>query len=154
MKRNLEAMKDLLRWAEAGGDQGVRLDMRYWVRESSECGTTMCMGGYVVAKHGAELVEWVNRPTLEVQGTLYLDCVVNGRIRRISSHAQEILGLGEFEANLLFAGNEDLEPEQTAARSIDFLKQLIEDSEAGSSEHMSENDVDDWDSAWQAEHLS
>ena len=153
MTYNLPEMQELLRWAEAGGDNGVALDMKYWVREAPSCGTTMCMGGYVVARRGAEFIEWTNRPLFqEVEGSLYLDCVLDGRTRTISDTAQEILGLNDAEAALLFAQTDELKAEDLAARSIAFLRDLIDLGEQD--EGMTEVEVDEWNLAWQAENLT
>lgn len=152
MTYNLPVMRDLLKWAESGGDENARLDMSYWYmpgNAGASCGTTLCMGGYVVAQAGASFVKYWDGAQ-----DLWLQCEWNDVRHSIRDAATSITGLTSDESDALFT--EEIEghgPQVWAERSIALLRELIQRAEVGLDNHMDSDEVYAWIEDWNSENL-
>lgn len=73
-------------------------DQSVWARK--DCGTAYCVAGHAVIRAGATIV-WGT-------GTQASFCDLNGRQGPIDVIAQELLGLSDFDAEALFAAENEI----------------------------------------------
>lgn len=118
MARNIELLTEVRDLIEA--DQS-KLNMNYWVSIPADtvefndgttakvsCGTTACIAGWAVQLNGDKLL--VNEYS-DFEGDKYLaeQCVArNGRVIDISHRAEKLLGLSNYEADVLFGGTNEV----------------------------------------------
>ncbi|MBD3004642.1 hypothetical protein [Streptomyces sp. 5-10] len=126
---NRERLDDVRHWArERAGKPGeARLDMSRWFDSDPECGTRMCLGGYVVHRAGGTFV-WGESPVTKKPRVYY--CTLPGRhslTSDVSDAAQGLLGLTEHEAFVLFDLNEEYELDLV----LDFLDELCDRAARG-----------------------
>lgn len=140
-----QALRKLRDWALTS----EYYDQRTWARllgPTPDCGTTMDLAGKVVHDAGYRLLFGGVLPKGEgvalAAPRLALSCSLSdeGEAEAIDERAREILGLTEWEANLLFHMFSE-------ERALDFLNHLIERAE-NTQGPMSQEAATEWQEYW------
>lgn len=134
MTYQIEALRDLLNWAEAGGDRQMRFHQRWMAaRRDGENGRPYGDFYNRAVLTAGWTLDWRLSPyqRYDVRTPLYgaSRCTRDGVQRDIREVAQEVLGISDEEARILFGLDRHLYRGMTSAqgdaRTLDLLRVLI-----------------------------
>jgi hypothetical protein len=142
---NQKLLEEVRHWARerAGKPDEAGLDMSVWFDIAPDCGTRMCLGGYVVHRMGGEFL-WNKNPNTGRPRVYY--CFPPGRhalTSNVSDVAQDLLGINEDEAHVLF----DLDGDYELDLVLDFLDELCDRAAKGKS-NMTPSEVTSFVDLW------
>lgn len=162
MTYQIEALRDLLEWAEAGGDRQMRFHQRWMAaRRDGENGRPYGDFYNRAVMVAGWTLDWRLSPgqRYDVRTPLYgaSRCSRDGVQRDIRELAQEVLGISDEEAQILFGLDrylyQGMSSTQGDARTMDLLRALLRRyEEFGRTTSLHPDALASWSRQWMSRH--